>query len=464
MKQYDIIVPKPHSDLQRIIMKAFVNPHIRECYVACGTKFGKTFSCAGALAFAAPRSPGSVWRWFAPISSQSRIGMRYIRKMFPKPPFIDINKAAGTIEIPTLELLLQFLHGSNPENNEGEGTKGNVLDEASKLDEQIYNSVHTTVTMTMGKIMAPSTPRGRNWFYKKCMAARQEMMRALREGRQPTKFFITAPTAANPHVPRESIEHARQNLPDRLFRQYYLAEFVDDATVFSGFRACIPILNHIQCLELGRGRTRWLEPHAKNARVVIGADWAKSNDFVVLTAWEYAPEGGGKPRLIGFDRFQGVDYPIVINETVAFAKEFGHIAMLFHDKTGIGAVIDDMLASTGLPYEGVVFTNDSKSYMVNNLVVAIQRRDCQLLNWPEMIHEMDAYEVTTNKLGRMRYNGPEGMHDDIVSSMILGWSAVLEFANVNLEVKSLGDIPYMTSGDKLISNFYESIADDDDGF
>ena len=37
----------------------------------------------------------------------------------------------------------------------------------------------------------------------------------------------------------------------------------------------------------------------------------------------------------------------------------------------------------------------------------------------------------------MKYAAPEGMHDDIVSSMILGWKAVMEYSEHELAVKTV---------------------------
>jgi len=69
-----------------------------------------------------------------------------------------------------------------------------------------------------GRAIFISTPRGHNWFYDLWMRGQ--------EGNGEWKSW-NFPTSANPHIDPAEIEQARLDLPDRVFRQEYLAEFVD---------------------------------------------------------------------------------------------------------------------------------------------------------------------------------------------------------------------------------------------
>ncbi|MGL6123882.1 MAG: hypothetical protein ACRC1W_12900 [Shewanella sp.] len=437
MSDVEIRFPKAHSDIQLQIMKSFMTPDVREIWVACGSKFGKSLAAGAALGLAAPRNPGTYWRWVAPIYTQSVIGMRYMQRLLPGRPHVEVIPSAMKLRFPFIDTDIQFCHGQDPESLEGEATHGNVLDECSKMKEQVYNSVKTTTTVTRGPILAISTPRGKNWFYKKCMAAQDEMMRAAAEGRNPRQLFITAPTTANPHVTVEAIEEARRNLPERLFKQYILAEFVDDADVFSGYRQ---VIDGPELTFFGEPE-RWVSSDSKERTVVIGADWAKTHDYTVFTAFDIE---GDRKRLVGFQRFQGIQYTDAVKMLVAFSRKFKETSMVFHDKTGLGQVIDELMDKTGLPFQGIVFSSESKSQMVNQLMLAMQVQELLLPNWQNMCREFDSFEVTTNEIGRMRYNAASGQHDDIVCSLMLCWYACLQFGNqssfgvVNLE--SLKDV------------------------
>jgi hypothetical protein len=154
--------------------------------------------------------------------------------------------------------------------------------------------------------------------------------------------------------------------------------------------------------------------------------------------------------MIGFMRFRGIDYINSIRNLIWFCKQFKYIVTVWHDKTGLGEVMDDALSSTELPYHGVIFTNKSKSEMVNNLMLAFQRRVAKIPHWTSMIDELDAYECSFSDVGNMRYAAGDGFHDDIVSSMFLGWQALTEFSPTAFEVVTLDQLDKIDlDGDNL---------------
>jgi hypothetical protein len=418
-----------------MIMRCAFIPGLRELWVSCGTKFGKTISGVAAYCALAPVLNDGIIRHVAPIYTQSRIGMRYASKFLPGEPYTKANYSDHSIKFtdPNKHQILEFWHGQNPESLEGDGVMFYLLDEASKMKQQVYDSARTTMTMTRGLLAATSTPRGKqSWFYVKCMEAKQEMEWCLRKGIPPTKIFITAPTSANPYIHPEEIALNKRNLPDRLYRQYFEAEFIENGEIFPYFKDAI----EGDELHFDMESQLWaVDEPGKLETIVIGADWGKKEDYAVFTAWDVKTRS-----MVGFMRFRGVDYINAIKNLIWFCQQYGNILTVRHDKTGLGEVIDDALSHTELPYEGVIFTNKSKSEMVNKLMLAFQRRDIKIPHWPEMIEELDSYEVKFSEIGNMKYAAGEGFHDDIVSSMFLGWAAVEEYAPSSFEVLSLDDL------------------------
>ena len=238
-QQRQITMPEPNSAEQRLILNCFMDPQIREIWVACGTKFGKTFGASLGYSSRMMLRRGALGRWIAPIYSQAKIGFKYCRKMVPGEPETEIHKGDPSITFTESDTKMEFRSGKYPEDLEGEATDVNILDEAAKMQQQVYDSTKTTVTVTRGLIASLSTPRGKNWFYTKCMESKERMAWARKNDKKPTHIFLTAPSAANPLVTKDAIEEAQRSLPDRLFRQYFLAEFLDDGSVFVGFRDCV---------------------------------------------------------------------------------------------------------------------------------------------------------------------------------------------------------------------------------
>ena len=453
-RQQTLIVPKPHSHKQKMIMQSLFCHGITEVWVACGTKFGKSFAGGACLSSRAFVTQGGLFRWVAPIYSQTKIGLKYCQKILPK-ELITVNRGEPSIYIPDKETTIEFKSGKYPEDLEGETINGYCLDECAKMTEQVYDSAKTTVTISRGPIIAFSTPRGKNWFYNKCMAAKNEMEWSIKNGIQPSRIFITAPSIDNPAVTKEAVEDARRNLPDRLFRQYYLAEFMDDGSVFINYRQCVKSDIPIQF----DGPTQfWFHSDASKLDVVIGVDWAKHKDFTVFTAIDYL---SGKRRIVGFMRFQGIPYTQAVRELYIFCKKFKEVGTVWHDKTGVGDAIDDLMSSLPIPYNGIIFTNSSKSNMVNILGMSFEKEEIELPNWGTLIDELDSFEVTVSESGNMKYAAAKGLHDDIVFSLCLANQAAVEYAGTGMEIRFLEELG--TSKSNLtLDRFYRDLIDDDD--
>ena len=443
--------PKPHGKKQALIMQAFLHPEIEEIWLACGTKWGKSISASTGIVSAAIQRPKSVWRWVAPIYNQSKIGFQYCRQILPPPPHVGLNMSGLEIKISSLDSTLQFYHAQNPVSLEGYGISGYVFDEVAKMKEDAYASAKTTVTVTRGPMLFISTPWGKNWFYRKCMEAKDEMDRARFEKRLPKKLFLTAPTADNPHVPRESIEAARKSLSARLFRQFFEASFEDEGSVFTNYRDCL-CTDEIDIF--GDDQT-WLSETASNSSVVIGVDWAKTVDYCVFIAIDTSTR-----EVVGFRRFHKQPYTEAIRRLIVFSRKFKEAEAIYHDKTGVGQAIDDQLAYTDLNFIGINFTNASKSEMVNRLITAFEQQSVKIPNWPTLLHELEAFEVTASEIGTLRYQAAGNGHDDTVAALMLAHSALLEYAERQIDLSFLEDLKPQPL--TAMEQYYQGLNDEAD--
>jgi hypothetical protein len=455
-----ITLPMPHSDIQRLIYDFFVVPKgPQELWLACGTKFGKTFSVSAAMSRAFPTGRAEVSRWVAPIYRQTKIGYKYLEKMLPGKPFVTYNKADMEVAIPSRDNTLQLWHGQHPEDLEGEGVKRQANDECAKMKEQVYESSRTTWTRTGARRINLSTPRGRNFFYKGCMRAIKEEKAAAREGRMPTMIFRSARTEDNPYIPKESIEQARKLMPQRLFDQYYLAKFVDGASTF-------PPLMIDENMTGGRpyqqtsDRQQWVMSDSKDRTVVMGADWAKRGDYTVFIAIDPSIFPF---RMVGFLKLpQGTRYRQQIIDLARWMKSFKRVDTVWHDRTGVGDAIDELLdAIPGLNYKGIVFSNSSKATMVNDLIVGIEQKEMLFPWWEDLQQEFEAYEVQATELGILKYNAAEGSHDDIVCSTLLAFSAAKQYAPHDFEVDFVEELPDLEFAKTELEEYLEDQLDYD---
>jgi predicted phage terminase large subunit-like protein len=186
--------------------------------VSAGRRFGKTLLAVewltlmegGALegfpvAYFAPTYKLSLEVWnnvaktLEPITQRSSRTERRIELI-----------TGGVIDFWTLE---------EPSAGRGRKYKRVVIDEAAHapyLKEAWEESIRQTLIDYKGEAMIISTPNGRNYFY-------DLYMRSLADSEWAS---FQMPTSTNPFISPDEIEQARRELPDLVFRQEYLAEFV----------------------------------------------------------------------------------------------------------------------------------------------------------------------------------------------------------------------------------------------
>ena len=172
---------------------------------------------------------------------------------------------------------------------------------------------------------------------------------------------------------------------------------------------------------------------------------------------------GGVSRVVGFERFHRKTYTEAIRNLVRFSRKFKNVEVVYHDKTGVGVAIDDQLAYTDLPYQGINFTNQSKSEMVNRLMTAFEQKLIIMPRWNILQSELESFEVIVNATGSMSYNAAEGGHDDTVCALMLANQAALQYGERELEIRFLEDLPAdkRIAQPSTIEEYYNNIIEDD---
>jgi hypothetical protein len=469
-------LPKPYTNWQKML----VNSKIRLMVFPCATKTGKSIAGSSRLiqeSFSSGVNQEALFRVIAPTYSLSKITYEYLNRFLPEnmpqtilsSKYDEANAAwkrftpnrsdhSGTLTWKHNKSKIICVHGDNPEVTiEGARVYGNCFDEAAKLKRQVFDSAMSTTTQTGGWNCLYGTPRGKNWYYDLYRECLEHMDWAHRTGGTLEMFAAQARTIDNPFVPKESIERARKHLPDRIFRQLFMAEFLDDGTVFIGYKDCI-FGERIEIDESHKVQI-WTDPECDTRSVVIGTDWAKREDYFVSVAIDPTHN---PPKVAGFIRTTHVDYTACVRLLYQFTKKFKEVHVIRHDRTGVGDVLDEMLQPLGIFVEPVVFTNATKAHMVDRYLVALQSKDVIIPNWKPLLDEHDTYDATVTPMGLPKYGAISGSHDDIVTAIMLAYSAAYEMRDRHLEVKVLEDLNKKDIEDDHFSRMISMFEDDDD--
>lgn len=358
--------------------------------LACGRRWGKT-RLASTKCVAVALKGGRSW-WVAPSYKMGAVGWRLIKHLASQVPGVRKSEMERLIEFPTGGSV-QVRSADDPDSLRGEGLDFAALDECAYMRESTWAEVlRPALSDREGSALFISTPKGRNWFWR------------LYTKNDTGHTHFSYPTSTNPHIRAEEIEQAQATLPDRIFRQEYLAEFIEDAgSVFRNV-AKLSTLTPLERPIDGRS-------------YFAGVDWGKHNDFTVISVFD--DEG----RQAYLDRFNKVDYVVQISRIANLHKRF-RLSKILVETNSVGEANLERMVRDGLPVEGFQTTNRSKASAVEAFEAALDHEEVRLINDETQIAELQALEAEKLPSGLTRYAAPEGMHDDCVIANIIAYSAV----------------------------------------
>ncbi len=362
--------------------------------VACGRRFGKTSLAVHKLGRAALRT-GKRYGYFAPTYKLLADTWR------------EMKTALGVLATKNeQEKRLTLVNGGGIDfwtlQNEyaarGRKYAGLVVDEAAWVPnlEAVWNeALRPTLSDYRGWALFLSTPRGRNFFW-----ALYQRGVTGEDGWHSWRF----PTAANPHIAAEEIEDARNSIPERSFRQEYLAEFVEDAGA---------VFRHLDAAATVEQRQSYNPAHD----YVAGVDWGRHEDYTAVVVIDVTTR-----QVVAAERFNRIGWERQRGYIRKLAEQWRPYVIVA-EANSMGEPNVEALQAGGLPIEPFWTTSRSKASLIESLALAIERGELALLKDEVLLGELQAYTMERLPSGGWRYTAPKGMHDDMVIALALAWRA-----------------------------------------
>jgi hypothetical protein len=365
--------------------------------IAMGRRWGKTVM-AGAISLAAASDGGRV-AWVVPTYKNARPVWRWVEAAVGpllRDKVVAANRTERSVEFSATGGFLGVYSADNDVGLRGEAFHLAVLEEAARISESTWTEVvMPTLADYGGDALLISTPMGRNWFWREW-----ELGRALMNADQAA---FTAPTSANPMPTiKKAYAQARERVPEHVFRQEWDAEFLEDAGgVFRKVREAATATPQAEA-----------QP---GHQYVFGVDWGKLTDFTVVSVIDATTR-----ELVAQDRFNQIDYTIQKGRLQALSERFRPTA-IYAEQNAMGVPLIEDLQRLNLPVYPFLTTNASKATAIDALALAFERGELRILNNPDLLNELLAYQAERLPSGTLRYSAPEGMHDDTVMALALAW-------------------------------------------
>lgn len=362
--------------------------------VSAGRRFGKS-RLASLLCVVTALQGRRAW-WVFPSYPMAAVGWRMLKRLAVQVPGVTMREVDRLIEFPGGGVV-QLRSADNPDSLRGESLDMLIMDEAAFMREDAWTeALRPTLSDRRGRAVFISTPRGRNHFWR---------LWQLGQSGDPDWHSWQFPTVSNPHIDPREVEAARRNLPERIFAQEYLAEFIEDGG--GVFR---------RVMEAAVAEQEDMpDPECE---YVLGIDWAKLSDFscfIILNTTRRA--------VCYIDRFNQIDYSVQMGRLKALYERFRPVTMI-SERNSIGEPLLEQMRRDGMPVQGFMTTNSSKTAAIEGLALAFEQGALSIINDPVLVGELLAYEMERLPGGLIRYGAPAGMHDDTVMALALAWAGV----------------------------------------
>jgi hypothetical protein len=366
--------------------------------VCCGRRFGKDVLGQDRAIFF---SRGAPVGWFAPSYRMLSDNFRMLSNTLAP---IVLRKQNNE----RLELLgggsIDFWSLENPDRARGRKYKHVIINEAAMvagLSDAWNMVIRPTLIDLNGSADFMSTPRGLNDFYRLWMGAVD-----LRDWE---RFRYT--TYDNPYIPHDEIDALKLAIPERVFSQEVMAEFLEDGAYFQG-------VNEAAIIEQP-------ETPAQHTGHYLGAglDWAISEDYTVLTI-----ACRDCNRVVDWDRFNQIDFTYQRRRIVDKLRQWN--AIVLPERNSIGTPNIEMMMDEarviggpdGKP--GFNTTRTTKPALIQDLASAIVGGFKVPSSYAD---ELLSYQVEVMADSYQKFNAPAGMHDDRVISLALAYRAITNY-------------------------------------
>jgi hypothetical protein len=381
----------PHLG-QKEIIKGFSDSQHKFGVVVTSRQWGKSLLGQNLLLYWLLQKPNQKGAWISPIYNQA------------KKVFQELSDASNSIiqQSNKAELTIKFINGSTLQflsSERADSVRGfsfnyMVVDEAAYVNERGFETaILPTLTAIGKKCLIISTPKSKNWFYKYYLKGVSDSIEYI---------SFRGKSTDNPYIDQSFIAEQRLSLPNDIFRQEYEAEFTDAGSeVFRGVeQACIvPQYNK----------------QDKSSRCFAGIDVGLSNDYSVLTILN---EAG---RVLLIDRLRGENISTIANRFNDILSRF-RIEGGYVEENGIGAAMRDLIIPRNRRIRGFTTTQDSKTQIVRTLISDLEAGILELPTKelePEMFKELTLYTYKLSNNGKLSFSHPNGIHDDLVDSLML---------------------------------------------
>ena len=389
----------PHKFQQQVHISCSEKSKNFWTIVCSGRQSGKsTLAKYQTINWAIKNANNLIW-YVTPSESQSKVVFRDIVSiLLPLNVIKTKNQSKGNIVIELINgARIEFKSAASEDTLRGSSVNFMILDEAAFIKQTTIEEIILPTMAAAGKkILVISTPKGKNFFYVL-------WLRGQTDNEDYESYRFTS--FDNPRCNKQLIESFRLSLPEGIFSQEFLAEWVDSNSVFNN----VSELSHLNPIS----------GPIKGDSYYVGVDIALLNDFYVLTIINQRGE------MVYVDRTRGLEAPVLIERIQSAYKLFKPKTLVI-EANNQGLPIIQHIKKTIPNVKGFNTTSETKGDIINQLISAFSSKEIKVLNNEDLKTELNAFIFKYSVSGKIKFEAANGFHDDMVMSLAIAYDSYLK--------------------------------------
>ena len=362
-------------------------------HVACvGRQFGKSLMGINLVLYWGINNGPCKILWVSPTYSQTgKVQKEMMAAIGPSGIVKACNYSSNEITLKNGTTIL-FRSAERYDNIRGLTCDYGIIDEAAFVKDEAWQEAIRPVFMVKGKkVLFISIPKGKNWFYNLYQLGTSEDY--------PQYQNYTGTSYDTPYIDTIDITDAKRTLPENVFKQEYLANFIDSGgEVFADIdKNCF---------------AAYTQPQGK---VYCGIDLGKQEDYTVAT---FIDSTG---KIVDIYRDNKKEWTTMTNEILTRLRKWNATAMV--EVNSIGDVIFEQIKRQWQDTHPFITTSRSKNEIIEGLILDMNESTVHipsesLFSW--LYNELSVFTYTYNpKTRSIKYGHPTGLNDDTVLSLAI---------------------------------------------
>lgn len=382
---------RPHPK-QRDIINSVIHSEAKYHIVCVGRQFGKSLMGMNILLYWAINQPKSKILWVSPIFAQARKVHQEIESAIWKSGIILSSNKSKNQLILNNGSEIYFKSAENYQSIRGYSFNYTIIDECAYVDENAWiEAIRPTMVVNGKKALFLSTPKSKNFFYK--------LYKLGESDEYPNYKSYRGSSYDSPFINTQEIEDAKNTIPENIFKQEYLAEFLDSGgEVFSN----LDMITYSQY-------------PSPNGKIFAGIDLGRQVDYSVLTLMD---QDG---KIIDILRTNQTDWNDIVNQFSQKINQYN--ASTYVEVNSVGDVFYDLISKKVKTIYPFQTSNNTKREIIEGLILDMNEGNIRIPSkdlYPPLYEELSNFTYQYSPKSRsIKYGAPNGFHDDCVMSLAI---------------------------------------------